>query len=152
MSKNICAPTAEKPVRFEIETTADLDHLEEINAFIEESLGKLGISGEHYGHICVSLDEAVTNVIMYAYPDLKGNVKIIIAKVNDRVSIEVIDSGAPFNPLGHPVPDVSLKIENRIIGGLGIHLMRNMMDELTYRRDGDKNCLSLVKHIGEKND
>ena len=127
---------------------ADLDHLEEINSFIEQSLNELSIQGEHYGHICVSLDEAVTNVIMYAYPQTKGNVKITIEKIKDRVLIEIIDSGAPFNPLNQPVPDVSIKIEQRLIGGLGIHLMRNMMDELNYRRIGDKNCLSLVKHIG----
>jgi len=141
---------AVKPAKFEFETVADLDHLDEINSFIEMSLKELDIQDEHYGHICVSLDEAVTNVIMYAYPHKKENIKIAIKKLKDRVSIKIIDSGAPFNPLDHPTPDVSVKIEDRLVGGLGIHLMRNMMDELNYHRIGDKNCFTLVKYIGGK--
>jgi len=137
-----------KPIKFVLETVADIDHLEEINNFIEKSLKELGIQGEYYGHICVSVDEAVTNVVMYAYPKTKGNIRITIEQINDRVLMEIIDSGPPFNPLNHPVPDVSASIEKRMIGGLGIHLMRNMMDELNYRRIDDKNCLSLVKHVG----
>lgn len=139
--------TTEKPAKFVLETVADMDHLEEINNFIEKSLKELDIQGECCGHICVSLDEAVTNVIMYAYPKTKGNVRITIERLNDRLSVEIIDSGAPFNPLKHPVPDVSASIEKRLVGGLGIHLMRNMMDEMNYRRIDDKNCLSLLKHI-----
>ena len=137
-----------KPAKFVLETIADIDHLEEINNFIEKSLNELDIKGECCGHICVSADEAVTNVVMYAYPKTKGKIRITLERINDRVLMEIIDSGAPFNPLNHPVPDVSASIEKRLIGGLGIHLMRNMMDELNYRRIGDKNCLSLVKHIG----
>jgi len=139
-----------KPAKLVFETVADTDHLEEIINFIEQALNELDVQGEYCGPICVSLDEAVTNVVMYAYPKTKGNVKISIEKLNDRVLVEIIDSGAPFNPLNHPVPDVSASIEKRLIGGLGIHLMRNMMDELNYRRIGDKNCLSFVKHIGGK--
>jgi anti-sigma regulatory factor (Ser/Thr protein kinase) len=137
-----------KPAKFVLETVADIDHLKEINNFIENSLKELDIQGEGCGHICVSLDEAVTNVIMYAYPQTKGKISITIEKFNDRVLVEIIDSGAPFNPLKHPVPDVSASIEKRAIGGLGIHLMRNMMDELNYRRVDGQNCLSLVKNIG----
>jgi len=148
MNNGLQNKTVEKPAKFVFETVADIDHLEEINNFIEKSLKELDIQGEYYGHICVSLDEAVTNVVMYAYPKTKGNVRITIERLNDRVLMEIIDSGDPFNPLDHPVPDVSVSIEKRMIGGLGIHLMRNMMDELNYRRIGDKNCLSLVKHIG----
>jgi len=137
-----------KPAKFVLETVADKDHLEEIINFIEQSLNDLDVQGEFCGPICVSLDEAVTNVVMYAYPDTKGNIRLTIERVGDRVLIEIIDSGAPFNPLNHPVPDTSASIEKRMIGGLGIHLMRNMMDELNYRRIDGKNCLSLVKNIG----
>lgn len=139
-----------KPAKFVFETVADVAHLEEIIDFIEQSLKELDIKGEHCSHICVSLDEAVTNVVMYAYPKTKGNIKVTLERLNDRLLMEIIDSGAPFNPLNHPVPDVSASIEKRLVGGLGIHLMRNMTDELNYRRIGDKNCLSLVKHIGGK--
>jgi sigma-B regulation protein RsbU (phosphoserine phosphatase) len=146
MNNNISCKT--KPGKLVFETVADTDRLEEVINFAEQALKKLNIPDDCCGHVCVSLDEAVTNVIMYAYPGNKGNVKITIEKIDDRVLVEIIDSGIPFNPLNYPVPDVSASIEKRTIGGLGIHLMRNMMDELSYRRIGDKNCLSLVKHIG----
>jgi len=136
-----------KPARFELETVADLDHLDQINVFIEQTLGAMGITGENFGHICVSLDEAVTNVIMYAYPQEKGNVRICIEKRDGRVTFEISDSGKPFNPLEQPVPDVSANIENRMIGGLGIHLIRHMMDEISYRRDNGRNYFILVKKI-----
>lgn len=144
---NDCLQNKTNPAKFTFETVADTEHLEAINNFIERSLNELDVHGEAFGHICVSLDEAITNVVMYAYPEKKGNIIITIEMLIDRISIEVIDSGAPFNPLNHPVPDVSASIEKRLIGGLGIHLMRNMMDELNYRRIDGKNCLSLVKLI-----
>lgn len=155
MNNNISCKITEnqnktKPAKFVFETVAGIDHLEEINDFIEKSLKELDIQGEYCGPICVSLDEAITNVVTYAYPKTKGNVRITIERLNNRVLVEIIDSGAPFNPLNHPVPDVSASIEKRLIGGLGIHLMRNMMDEMNYRRIDGKNCLSLVKYIGGK--
>lgn len=136
--------------KFVFETIADTDHLDEIANFIERSLNDLGVQDKYRGHICVAIDEAVTNVALYAYPNAKDNIKITIERLEDRVLVEIVDSGIAFNPLHHPVPDVTASIEKRLIGGLGVHLMRNMMDETHYRRINNANCLSLVKYIGGK--
>lgn len=139
-----------KPAKLVFETIATADHLEEIADFIERSLNDLDIQDKYRGHICIAIDEAVTNIALYAYPNAKGNVRITIERLEDRVLVEIVDSGIAFNPLNHPVPDVTLSIEKRLIGGLGVHLMRNMMDETHYRRINNTNCLSLVKYIGGK--
>lgn len=141
-----------QPAKFVFETIADTDHLEEIADFIENSLNELDIPDKYRGHICVAIDEAVTNVALYAYPNTKGNIRITIERIEDSLMVEIVDSGIEFNPLNHPVPDVSANIEKRTIGGLGVHLMRNMMDELDYHRINNTNCLSLVKHIGGQKD
>lgn len=141
-----------KPAKFVFETIADSEHLEEIADFIERSLNDLDVQDKYRGHICVAIDEAVTNIAMYAHPNAKGNIRITIERFADRVLVEIVDSGIAFNPLDHPVPDLTANIEKRLIGGLGIHLMRNMMDEIHYRRINNANCLSLVKYIGGKND
>ena len=139
-----------KPSKFVFETIADTDHLEEIADFIENTINEFGVQDKYRGQICVAIDEAVTNVALYAYPNAKGNTRITIERIKDRVLVEIVDSGIAFNPLNHPVPDVTASIEKRLIGGLGVHLMRNMMDEMHYRRINNNNCLSLVKYIGGK--
>jgi len=154
MNNNIPCRTTEipdkaKPAKFAFETIADTGHLEKIADFVEHSLNDLGIQEKYRGHICVAIDEAVTNVALYAYPkNAKGYIRITIERIKDRVLVEITDSGIAFNPLHHPVPDVTASIEKRLIGGLGVHLMRKMMDEMHYRRINNANCLSLVKHIG----
>lgn len=132
------------------ETVADAEHLTAIMDFIERALDELDVQGEARGHIGVAVDEAVTNVVTYAYPNEKGLVRITMERTADRVVVEIVDFGRPFNPISHPVPDVNASIEKRLIGGLGIHLMRNMMDELNYRRLDNSNRLTLVKYLGEK--
>jgi len=153
MQTNFQNETARKPhqtaaAKFAFETIADTAHLEAIADFVERSLNDLGIQEKYRGHICVAVDEAVTNVALYAYPNAKGNVKITMERIGDRLLVEITDSGIAFNPLNHPVPDITASIENRLIGGLGVHLMRKMMDEMQYRRINNANCLSLAKHIG----
>jgi serine/threonine-protein kinase RsbW len=132
------------------ETPADAVHLQDVVRFVEQALDKYGVAGEARGHICVAIDEAVTNVVMYAYPQEKGTVRISMERQGDRIIIEIVDSGIPFNPLNHPVPDVNASIETRMVGGLGIHLTRHMMDELNYRRADNKNYFTMTKYLGGK--
>ncbi len=96
----------------------------------------------------LALEEILMNVISYGYPD-GGDHQIIVRLALDRgeVTAEVEDDGRPFNPLEVPEPDVSRSLEERQIGGLGIHLTRKMMDGLDYRRQGDKNLLMMKKRV-----
>ncbi len=132
------------------EALADAAHLEEIARFVEQALAKYGVNGEARGHICVAIEEAVTNIAMYAYPKEKGTLRITMERQDNRVTIEIIDAGLAFNPLNHPVPDTNADIETRLVGGLGIHLIRHMMDELSYRRVNNKNRFVMTKRLGGK--
>ncbi len=95
------------------------------------------------------LEELFINIVDYG--DCPGTpVRITFTSEQDRLTIEISDSGRPFNPLvDSPEVDTSLPIEDRSIGGLGVHLVFKLMDEVNYRREGDLNCLTLVKSRNE---
>lgn len=99
----------------------------------------------------LALEEAVTNVILYAYPPGSDGLVDIEAVIRDN-ALEFIlsDSGAPFDPTAAKEADVTLDVEDRPIGGLGIFLVRNIMDEVTYRREDGRNILTMRKFIQVK--
>jgi anti-anti-sigma factor len=100
--------------------------------------------------IQVALDEFVYNPIVYGFAARgsgEGEVRVELAQQLLRVTI--IDDGPPFDPLAYAEPDTELGVEERGIGGLGIHLVRKMMDEVTYERRSGKNIVVLVKRVGE---
>lgn len=92
----------------------------------------------------VALDEVLTNITEYAYTDNAEHKIHICLRVLDNVLEAVIeDDGAPFDPLAIPAPDVSTPLHQRRVGGVGIHFVRNLMDEVTYERAGERNRLVL---------
>ena len=96
--------------------------------------------------INLALEEAVSNVMLYAYPDTdNGQVLIEAIKTKDEISFVISDSGVPFDPTKASEPDITLPAEDRPIGGLGIHLIRQIMDSITYARKDDRNILTLTK-------
>lgn len=97
--------------------------------------------------IQLSVDELFTNIVSYGYDDSETHiVKFVIDVTREEVRVEIIDDAKPFNPLDDaPEMNLDLSIEERKIGGVGIHLVRSLMSEVTYVRDGDYNRLRLVK-------
>jgi len=96
----------------------------------------------------LALEEHLTNVITYGYADeLSHQILVRFEIVEDTFQIEVEDDGNAFNPLERPDPDLTLPLEQRPIGGLGIHLMRQFMDQLSYRRENGKNMLLMKKSM-----
>jgi anti-sigma regulatory factor (Ser/Thr protein kinase) len=97
------------------------------------------------------LEEIITNVISYGYEDSSEHeISVRLSWKDPRIEIEIKDDGRPFNPLEAPPPDMGKPLVERQIGGLGIHLVRKMMDESEYRRESDKNFLVLKTKIREK--
>jgi len=97
--------------------------------------------------INIALDELLNNVISYGYNDEKGHeIEIEIELRSERLIIIISDDGIPFNPFKNEPADIMLSIEEREIGGLGIHLVRTLMDEYEYKRQIDKNIITLIKH------
>ncbi|MGD9139341.1 MAG: SpoIIE family protein phosphatase [Desulfobacterales bacterium] len=101
----------------------------------------------------VVFDELLTNIISYAYPDGKEHdIGIKVELSADRLKVSMVDDGIPFNPLGVETPDTDLPLEEREIGGLGIHLVRRMMDKVSYRRRIDKNVITVYEYLEVDNE
>lgn len=98
--------------------------------------------------VSIVLDELLNNVVNYAYDDEElHEIEVEVELSGKRLVITIEDDGVPFNPFGREKPDTSSKIDDREIGGLGIHLVRSVMDEYDYQRHIDKNLVRLVKLI-----
>jgi len=122
-------------------------------AEIEKLAEKIEIYGESQGipaviisHINLSLDELITNIINYGYRDgLKHQIKIDLQLSETEIAVELRDDALPFNPLERPDPDINKKLDDRQIGGLGIYLVRQLMDQVEYRRQGEENIMFMKK-------
>lgn len=96
----------------------------------------------------LALEEHLTNVMTYGYEEAAPrDVRIRLTVDGGWVQVEVEDDGRPFNPLAAPRVDTSLPLEEKPVGGLGIHIIRQFMDELDYHRTGGKNILRMRKQI-----
>lgn len=92
-------------------------------------------------------EEGLTNVIVHAYGiGNEGDIEVTLSVSTSSVRFVLRDRARPFNPLESPRPDIDAPIDERPIGGLGIHLIRSLTDEQSYERDGEENVLVLIKH------
>jgi anti-sigma regulatory factor (Ser/Thr protein kinase) len=100
------------------------------------------------GQLNLALDEALTNTIAYAWPAGGDHQMTLTLRVDEgAVVAEVSDDGVAFDPLKVPPPDLTADLESRPIGGLGVHFVKTLMDEVAYRRVGDRNVLTLGKRF-----
>lgn len=129
-----------------IEEPATLANLEKLIEFAVGSAQGQGLGPEALGQVRLACEEALVNVIHYAYPGAEGKVAVDCgAAEGGGIKIEISDSGIAFDPLSLPAPDTTLPMEQRKIGGLGIFMIRKIMDQVLYRRDGGRNVLTLLK-------
>lgn len=93
-------------------------------------------------------DELLNNIISYAFEDdADHEIDISVELIGQRLSITIADDGTPFDPFALPDPDTTLPLDERSVGGLGIHLVRKVMDEASYERQGTKNVVTLAKRL-----
>ena len=98
----------------------------------------------------VVLDELLNNAISYGFPGREGGeVSVEVELRTDRLCVTLTDDGRPFDPFAVAAPDTGLPAEERRIGGLGIHLVRRMTDEVSYRRRGERNVVTVAKLLTE---
>jgi sigma-B regulation protein RsbU (phosphoserine phosphatase) len=126
----------------------DVKQVEHLAQFVDEVCEAMHFGPQDTMQLNLALEEAVVNVMSYAYPaGTKGDINIE-AEANDRrLKFIVSDSGVPFDPTAKAEVDTSLSVEERPIGGLGIHLVRQIMDSINYERVDGKNILTLRKKI-----
>ncbi|WP_310499591.1 ATP-binding protein [Paenibacillus qinlingensis] len=127
----------------------DLQELERLAAFIQGLAGTLGMDEKSLFQINLVCDELVTNIILYGYPSGSNGmhtIRLDVGPTPDGWELCLTDRGIPFNPLLKATPRTDLSIEERGIGGLGIHFVRQVMDELHYERLNEENVLLMRKN------
>jgi serine/threonine-protein kinase RsbW len=112
---------------------AELNDLEEIRRFVEGEVSALNVPPAAIYDILLATTEAVTNIILHGYQKKPGLVEIEVKQDVDSVAVYIRDEAPQFDPTQLPTPDLSLPLENRPMGGMGIHLMRQFMDCIIYR-------------------
>jgi len=124
---------------------ANIESLEEFIQSVSSLAEKLQFSQKIIQKIQLAVEEALVNIFHYAYPEGTGEVTITCSLDDKkRFVIEIEDAGSPFNVLSVTAPDTQSDISDRPIGGLGIFLIKKMMEDVQYRREDGKNILTLT--------
>ena len=125
----------------------DIATITQLSEFVETVCEEKGLDMALTMNLNLALEEAVVNVMSYAYPDSQGDVKVDIMIDDQKVVSILTDSGIPFDPTQKGDVDTTLPAEERPIGGLGIHLVKQIMDKVSYQYVGNQNILTLEKNI-----
>lgn len=147
------APMPGQTATFSLELPADLDALAALAEFLDAKAVEMNLPVGVVRALELSADEALTNVVNYAYPEDQerpGKVRLVLEKDGQWVRLIIEDEGRPFDPGEVPEPDLDAPLEERQIGGLGLFFMDKMMDEVIRTREGGVNRLILAKKIEEE--
>ena len=126
----------------------DVHEVAQLSEFIKSTLARLQLDKSLVQQLRLAIEEAVVNVIDYAYPaGVTGSIEVQLLSDGKRLKVIISDSGAAFDPTTKEEADTSLSAEDRQLGGLGILLMRELMDTINYERINGKNILTLIKNI-----
>lgn len=125
----------------------DIRETPKIAEFMDDIVGETGIDMALSNSLNLALEEAVVNVMNYAYPaDQVGDISIEAYAEDSYIQFVITDNGIPFDPTASgPEPDITASVEDRNVGGLGIFLVTHLMDEVKYKREIDRNVLTLKK-------
>ena len=134
-----------------VETTAVAATSQGVNLAIE-AFGRFseasGIPAETRRKCQLALDEALSNVVRHGLDGARGEIRLEFRRAPDQVTVEMEDSAPAFNPLALPGPDTTTSLEGRKPGGLGVALIRELMDDVRYERRSGRNCLTMTTRLG----
>jgi len=128
----------------EIKFPAKLENLEMLVQSVTTCAREHGLSDEKLSGIELAFEEAFVNISQYAYPEQEGEVEVKCKTDDTHFIVEIIDSGVQFDITSLPDPDITQDISERPVGGLGVFFIKKIMDEVHYRREDNKNILTLV--------
>jgi anti-sigma regulatory factor (Ser/Thr protein kinase) len=124
----------------------DRSDIRQVAGWVEEFSRRASLPPAARNAFDLALEEWVTNVISYAFGNSSEHwIELRFLAAPGEARVEIQDDGREFNPLTHPPVDTKAPLETRPIGGLGIHMMRQLMDGVEYRREGGRNHVALVK-------
>jgi ammonium transporter len=146
--KFLANPAIESRVVLQMSAKNDLSEIATINATFGGFAGEHNLPVKIRRRMGIAFDDLLNNIISYAFRDEdEHEIDIRAELAGGRLTVTISDDGIPFNPLVIKAPDTSLSLEEREIGGLGIHLVRSMVDDISYQRRIDKNVLSVVMNV-----
>lgn len=134
-------------LRKEITVDSKIENMEALTAFVEKELEPFEPTMKSQMQINVAIDELFSNVVRYSG---SSNMTLVLEVKEDvlTATLTFIDNGVAYDPLAKADPDVTLSADDREIGGLGIFLVKKTMDGMEYKREGEKNILSITKKLG----
>ena len=134
--------------RLEVVVANKLEDIGAALALIGEFVESNRLGDDIRRPVLLAVDDLLNNIVNYAYQDEEAHeISVVVNLSSRRVSVTVSDDGMPFNPFGAEVPDISTLLEVREAGGLGIHLVRTLMDEYRYERRARRNIVIIAKNI-----
>ncbi len=127
---------------------AQISQLARARQFVEETGARLGLPRAVTEPLTLAVDESLSNIVQHGYEDKVGTVELEMERTEEAVVVRLRDQGPPFDPTRLPDPDVTLPLNQRPIGGLGVYLTRRSVDSVAYERTaaGD-NQLTLTKKL-----
>jgi anti-sigma regulatory factor (Ser/Thr protein kinase) len=130
----------------ELEIINDLKEVSVVIAEFESFCLKHNVENTAVQKMNVVLDEIINNIINYGYPQEEERlISVKITIENSSMTLIITDDGVAFNPFSIDKPDLSLSLEDRPIGGVGLHIVKNLMDSYAYERVSDRNIVEIVK-------
>ena len=122
---------------------ARVESLDAARRYVGDCADRVGLDPQRRFAVLLALEEAFVNVCGHAYPGTTGDVELACEHREGAFVLEIGDTGVGFDVLSLPAPDLSAGIEERLLGGLGIHLIRSVAKGVSYRRDGPRNILRM---------
>lgn len=136
------------PQRFQITRAAELESLSVFREFISDCCAKFNVPNETVFELKLAVDEACTNVIEHGYKGMDpGSIILSFRIESDRILVQLTDFGHVFEPAEAPKPDLEAALEDRPLGGMGLYLIYQMMDNIDYESSEDGNTLTFTKYI-----
>ena len=132
----------------EVRIANRLEEIDRVNDAFNEFADRHALPAKLRRKINLVFDELLNNIITYAYDDEDEHLIDVHIRISEaRLTVTITDDGKPFNPFETQAPDTALSVEDRPLGGLGVHLVRNVMNRVGYERHGQKNVVRLEKEI-----
>lgn len=135
--------------KYKLAVEADWSNLEKLQSFLEMIQKERSISKKTVFETNLALEEIFSNILFYGLEDPKNHlINILIYAEKNSLTIRVEDDGRPFNPINFKADAFHCDLEHAPVGGLGIHLVRNLMDGIFYERSRNRNVLIMTKNVG----
>ena len=131
-----------------LRVAADVAQLATIRAFVEQQAHALGVDASEIYDLILAVNEVATNIVVHGYGSQPGVIEIDLRRQGEAIEIRLRDQAPLFDPTGVPTPDLTLPLHKRPLGGMGIHVTRQIMDAIRYRVSPEGgNELTLVKRV-----